>query len=597
MNKTETKKCQNCKQQFTIEPDDFDFYNKIKVPPPTFCPECRMQRRMAFRNERTLYKRDCDLCNKVVISAYPKAAQFTIYCSECWWGDSWDPMKYGQGYNPTKPFLTQWKELQSKVPRPYVNNLTGATMVNSEYTNCAGELKNCYLVYGSMRDEDCAYSHYLNYSRHCFDNLYCIKGENCYDCLDIENCYGLQYSQSCVGCRDSTFLFDCRNCSDCIGCVGLRNKKYYILNKPYAKEEYFEKKDKLALHTRTGIKSFQEQYKNVYYSSPRKYYHGQMNKDFSGDYIANTENTHQSFYIKHARGCKFVFWCNNAEDVYDYMSWGDMELSYECVSNGYNSYHCLFTDASWSDNKDLEYCSLCFTSSNLFGCIGLRSKKHCILNKQYSEVEYKSLREKIIGEMKTYPYRDIRGIPYLYGEFPPIELSPFLYTDTVAQEHFPLTKEEIIKNGFRWEERKKRNYIVTIKAEELPETIDEIDDSILDAVIECVHKGECNDQCTEAFKIIVQELQFYRKMNIPLPQLCYNCRHSGRVAARNPLKLWHRQCQCAGEHSDNKVYTNTSKFHQPHELNEHCPNEFETTYALDRKEIIYCEKCYQQEVV
>ena len=32
----ETKSCQNCKNDFIIEPDDFAFYDKIKVPPPTF---------------------------------------------------------------------------------------------------------------------------------------------------------------------------------------------------------------------------------------------------------------------------------------------------------------------------------------------------------------------------------------------------------------------------------------------------------------------------------------------------------------------------------------------------------------------------------
>ena len=29
----------------------------------------------------------------------------------------------------------------------------------------------------------------------------------------------------------------------------------------------------------------------------------------------------------------------------------------------------------------------------------------------------------------------------------------------------------------------------------------------------------------------------------------------------------------------------------------HCPNEFETSYAPDRAEIVYCESCYQVEVV
>jgi hypothetical protein len=39
-------------------------------------------------------------------------------------------------------------------------------------------------------------------------------------------------------------------------------------------------------------------------------------------------------------------------------------------------------------------------SSNLFGCIGLRGKEYCILNKQYTKEEYEALVPKIIEKMK-----------------------------------------------------------------------------------------------------------------------------------------------------------------------------------------------------
>lgn len=593
----EHRQCQSCKSSFTVEAEDFKFYAKVNVPPPTFCPNCRMQRRMAYRNERTLYQRDCDLCHNSMISAYPRRTAFPVYCANCWWSDKWNPLDYGQTYDATKPFLAQWRELQSRVPRPYTNNQSPTTMVNSAYTNCASELKNCYLTYGCMRDEDCAYSHYINDSRQCYDTLYCLKSENCYDCLDIENCYNVYYSQSCAGCLDSFFLFDCRNCSDCLGCVGLRTKQYYILNQPYSKADYEKEKAKLALHTRSGRVAFQERYQAIYYRSPRKYYHGQNNEGFSGDYISHCENTYQSFYIKQARSCKFVFWCNTAEDVYDYMSWGTMEFSYECVSNGYNSYHCLFTDASWSDNKDLEYCSLCITSSNLFGCIGLTSQRNCILNKVYSETDYYKLREQIVHDMTTNLYQDKRGIAYPYGEFPPIELSPFLYADTVAQEHFPLTATVTQQLGYPWAESEKNSYTIQRSAVDLPNDISAVGDDIIGQVIGCLHAGKCLEQCTEAFRITMPELQFYRRLNIPLAQLCYNCRHAGRVALRNPLQLWSRRCQCAGHHSNNGTYTNVAQQHQPHILDQPCPNTFTTSYNPNKKEVVYCESCYNAEIV
>ncbi len=57
--------------------------------------------------------------------------------------------------------------------------------------------------------------------------------------------------------------------------------------------------------------------------------------------------------------------------------------------------------------------------------------------------------------------------------------------------------------------------------------------------------------------------------------------------------MWHRKCQCAGAKSENGVYANTSK--HDHGDN-HCPNEFETSYAPGRPEIVYCEQCYNSEV-
>ncbi|RJQ29316.1 hypothetical protein C4571_01660, partial [Candidatus Parcubacteria bacterium] len=76
---SEAKTCQNCKNQFTIEAEDFGFYKRIGVPPPTWCPECRIVRRMFFRNERSLYRRKCDLCEKGILSMYPEGALFPVY--------------------------------------------------------------------------------------------------------------------------------------------------------------------------------------------------------------------------------------------------------------------------------------------------------------------------------------------------------------------------------------------------------------------------------------------------------------------------------------------------------------------------------------
>ena len=216
---------------------------------------------------------------------------------------------------------------------------------------------------------------------------------------------------------------------------------------------------------------------------------------------------------------------------------------------------------------------------------------------------------RIIEHMNQMPYVDTKGRVYRYGEFFPPELSPFSYNETIAQEYFPLSKEEALAKGYSWKDPEPRNYEITLKTEAIPDHITGVTDSILNEIIQCAHyydirvnprfdqresASTCNEQCTTAFRIIPQELEFYRKMNLPLPRLCPNCRHYQRIKQRNTLKLWHRKCTCSGTQSENGIYKNTATHR--HGSN-HCPEEFETSYAPDRKEIVYCEQCYQTEVV
>ena len=180
------------------------------------------------------------------------------------------------------------------------------------------------------------------------------------------------------------------------------------------------------------------------------------------------------------------------------------------------------------------------------------------------------------------PYLDSQGRIYKYGEFFPTDFCPFSYNETIANEYYPLTERKAREYGFKWKEKDYRDYRIEIEPEDLPDNIKDADESIVGKVIGCAHKENCNEQCTAAFKIIPDELQFYKKINVTLPRLCPNCRHFQRLAKRNPLQLWHRTCMCDKQghsHGEDK-----------------CEVEFETSYAPDRPEIVYCEKCYQQEV-
>ena len=141
----ETKTCQNCKKNFIIESEDFNFYEKIKVPTPTFCPDCRAQRRFIWRNERSLHKRPCSYCKKDFISIYNNGVPFPVYCHTCYYSDSWDPLSYGKQYNQSKTFFSQIKELLEKVPRLgiWVIQSTNSDYTNQSYNNKRRRRRNC----------------------------------------------------------------------------------------------------------------------------------------------------------------------------------------------------------------------------------------------------------------------------------------------------------------------------------------------------------------------------------------------------------------------------------------------------------------------
>ena len=235
--KPETKNCQNCKKDFSIEIEDFNFYEKIKVPPPTFCPECRLIRRLIWRNERCFYKRQCDLCKKSMISAISLDSKFPVYCHDCWWGDKWDATIYGKDYDFSRTFFEQWKELLENVP---ILNLWGFNNIKADYSNLSAYSKNIYLSI-AVRCENVFYSQIMERSKDCMDCYWTADSELCYQNLNTAKCYKSSFLVNCRECSDSNFLFDCVNCTDCFMCSNLRYKSFCIRNKQYKREEYLEK--------------------------------------------------------------------------------------------------------------------------------------------------------------------------------------------------------------------------------------------------------------------------------------------------------------------------------------------------------------------
>ncbi|MFH1423038.1 MAG: hypothetical protein ABIH42_10055, partial [Planctomycetota bacterium] len=495
--------CQNCKKEFVIEPDDFKFYEKMKVPAPTFCPECRFQRRISYRNERMLYHRVCDLCGKTAISIYHPKGKNVVYCHQCWWSfDKWDPMSYAREYDFSRPFFEQFYELSNVVPR---DGLINSNSVNSEYTNLAADNKDCYMLFESSNNERCNHCYWMQLSKDCLDCAFVNNSELCYEVFVAYNCYKLFFCKECRDCTDSYFLQDCVGCSNCYGCVGLRKKQHNIFNKQYTKEEYLkilkEKKEQIK---EGNIENLKKEFKDFALKQVNKYAYIQKSVRSTGNYLLNTKNCIHCFHGDDAENCKYGYhvW-RNSKDNMDVCTVGrDAELVYESINSAMKAYNIKLGIQNWNGNSGLTYCEACSASSDLFGCMSLHAKQYCILNKQYTKEEYEALIPKIIQHMNEMPYTDKKGRAYKYGEFFPTELSQFSYNESSAFDHFPLSKEQALEKGFLWIDQEEKN--VTIGGD----------------IIGCSHKGKCQDNCTIGFKVIQAERDFYEKMGLPIPKLC-----------------------------------------------------------------------------
>ncbi|MBI5622128.1 hypothetical protein HY933_04705 [Candidatus Falkowbacteria bacterium] len=538
--------CQHCNAQFDLTSAEKDFFVKLNLPEPKSCPDCRQRSRCAWRNERMLYTRQCDLCKKAIVSFYAKDKPYLQYCPECWWSDRWQAPALD--YDPAKPFLEQFKELLLKTPHLALIISHGE---NSDYCPHSVYYKDSYMCISGVTGENIYYSYFVNNS---FDSMDCAQGfdlQNCYQCVHCQNLFSGIYCNDCENSSELAFCYDCISCQNCIGCVGLRHKENYIFNKPATKEECA----KVLAEAKANPEKFYQTFYQFSLTVPRPYARIRHCENSTGDYLYNCRNAAHCFESQELEDCFYVWNLpRGASAVSDINYSPKAEMSYNCISI-VNSKYQIATVACW-DCSFTSYSWQCFYSQNLFGCTGLKHGSYQILNKKYSETEYKQLKEKIIEEMKRADQ---------YGEFFPIRLSPFCYNETIAREYFPLTKDEVQSKGWFWQNELPGTFGRETLTD-IPADITQVTDAILNEILACT-------TCKKDYKIIPQELKFYRSHGLPIARQCFDCRHLARLQQRNPRTLYHRACMNAG-----------------------CTNEFETTYAPERPERVYCEECYQKEI-
>jgi hypothetical protein len=347
----------------------------------------------------------------------------------------------------------------------------------------------------------------------------------------------------------------------------LRSKSYFFKNQQYSREEYLEKIKEYDLASFSSREKLNEEFENLLKNnSIHRYVISERNVNSTGSLLFDCKNITKSFEVDKGENCKYIYGGIDMKDSMDIYHVGyNIELCYECqgctrVPN------CQFCHLCY-DDLQVMYSDTCQNSQNLFGCVSVKKGEYMIFNKKYSKEEYLSLKEKIIEHM-----RETKE----YGEFFPPSIAPVYYNETQGSLYDPLTKEEVLTKGWHWEENLPGTFGKgTIPCLDIPDSIKDIPDTYLNEIFTCT-------LCSKNYNVTRDEFSFYRKENIPFPRKCPNCRYKRRFDLRPMRKLWHRSCKCQNEsHGHDSV----------------CTNSFETPFSPDRPEKVYCESCYQKEVL
>lgn len=547
----------HCEGEFDIEEGDVEFLKIFRSPPSNYCPTCRRMQRFVHMGVMRLFKHSCKAPGhgETIISVLPTECPFPVYDYAYYASEEFDPFAFGREYQEGESALAQLFWLRNVFPMPSFLNRDPSS-VNSDYSNGGRGSKNCYYTSGVFSSEDVWYSALVNGSKEVMTSRSICACDTIYETLGSEHMYKTAYAYFSRDCSDSTLIFDCRNCTNCFGCVNLRNKSYCIFNEQKTREEYEVFMATKPLE-RAAFQIHEEKFWALVKSLPLNASRNSAVENVSGVLLENSRNLYDATDCRNAEHVRHADGALTHKDSMDILFSGGSEQIYQSTNVGSSSSMVKFSISS-KYTTDSEFVFNSKNLSNCFMCFGLENKSFCVLNKQYSPEEYWPLVDSIKSGMLE--RRE-------YGEHPPMTFSAQAYNFSLAGLYYPLPGETVRELGGFVAEEPETNAgsLQTIPAEDVPDSIGMTDDSILAKAIVCEKTGR-------PFRILSTELAFYRKMGVPLPRVHPSVRFDG-LYRLSPTGL--------------RYYVDCAR----------CGQDIQSLFDSKDGYLLYCESCYQKEVI
>ncbi len=553
-----TQACKISGENFEISDLEISLRKKFGFDDlPNTAPWVRFRELGAFWQHWNLHNRQCDFSGKKIISVFSEKCPYPV-----WHKDDW--VKHAnpsaQDFDFSRPFFNQAWELFQKCPIPHN---TGLGNENCEYTDDWWYSQNCYLCHSGVRNQDLQYCYRNLDDKDSFFNVFTYECELGVDNINSLKCFNCRYVLNTRNCQDSAFLYDCRNCRDCMFCFNQRNKQYCFGNVQYSKEEYQKKIASWNLSSRKvydKAKVFfaQMMEKNAFHRATAV----DKSENCRGDILENCKNCQNTFFMGEIEDAVNMLRSGiRVKDALDCMSLSqDTQLVFRSVNIQDNCYQVRFS-FQLVKCRFMDYSENCFQCEHCFGCAGLVGKKYHIFNKPYSPEQYEILKNKIIAHMKkTGEWR--RFFPGIFAPNP--------YDESWSSFYWTLSREEQQKLGFRISEISQKPEISHSEVSEIPDRISLLTPETYQSLLKKVF---WDTQYSRPFKISQADIEFSRKMNVPLSDSFYMNRLQENFRWM-PFTGKLRLCECA-----------------------QCQKNIETSWDEKYSKRILCEECYREKIL
>ena len=548
--KPHTRTCAETGETFEIGEKDIEMCKLLRVPPPKTIWWARIRQKRHFMGGFDLFRRTLPDGQSVVTMFDPESFA-KILPVPAWNSDAFDPMAFGFSKTSEQSFFEAWRSLSAAVPRPAL--IQDPSSVNSDWSTYGWAMKNCYFTYEGIFNEDLQYADFMAWTSNNADAMNNAHSEWRYETVDCKYCSRTIFSERCEACIDIAFCAACKDCSDCFGCTNLRHKKFCFLNEQLTEEEYRKRVLAIDLRDAQVVEEWRDRIAPLWTEAFRLASLVLRSENVSGDDIQDSRDT-IGVLLYSCERVSYAFGCTNCKDSANITSCMNSERCTNTlkVFDSYDVKHSLHCTGC----VEVEYSELLTSCEYCFGCIGLKHKRFCILNKQYTEEEYWPLVDAIKMAMLE------RGE---YGEFFPHAASPFAFNTSGISTLYPFTKEESEKLGVRWHVFTELGNASAVSIDELPTNLKDTTDVILSKRFLCPITGR-------SFGFVKPELALHRLLNVALPRVHPTVRRMQRAAQYLAPRLYPRAC--------------TS-----------CHANVVTRLSPEKTTPVLCETCYEEVVI